>query len=58
MRDALEINFALWGYDRLRGDGDSSLFRACVLVNKPSNELDGGPDYPDQPSEGGDASQS
>jgi hypothetical protein len=44
------------GHDRLRGDGSSPIFRR-LLASKPLYKRDGGPAYPEYPSERSDASE-
>jgi hypothetical protein len=52
-----EINVALWGNDRLRGNEISRNFSG-LLTNKPSGERNGDPAQPNDPSDGSDADQS
>jgi hypothetical protein len=51
---AVEINLALWGHDRLRVNQGSGI---SLLVNQPSNEIEGGPAKRDPPCDGDDASK-
>ena len=56
MLAAIEINVCPLGHDALRSGASSPRF--LLLVQKPSNDRDGGPAHRDQPSNCGDAGQS
>jgi len=57
MLPALEINLALWGMILCAAVQAVQQF-GVYLVQKPSNDCEGGPAHRDQPSNCGDAGQS